>query len=69
MTEKKKFFILGKVFHQDDTNPIELLSERDDEVAVSKEVSRLMNENFPPKNIFIIEGVRRDIHIKDVSLK
>lgn len=69
MTEEKKFFILGKVFHQDDTSPIELLSERDDEEGTSKEISRIMNNSFPPKDIFVIEGIKRNISIKEVSMK
>ncbi len=57
MTEEKKFYILGKVFHQDDTSPIELLGEADDEDSLSDRISSLMNQSFPPKNIFVIEGV------------
>lgn len=49
MTEEKKFYILGKVFHQDDTSPIELLGEADDENNLSGRISGLMNQSFPQK--------------------
>lgn len=68
MTKDKKFYILGKVFHQDDSDPIELLGEADDENGVSAEISSLMNQSFPPKNIFVIEGIRHEISIKAVSI-
>lgn len=69
MTEEKKFYILGKVFHQDDTSPIELLGDVDDENSLSDRISSLMNQSFPPKNIFVIEGVKRNISISGVSIK
>ena len=69
MVEEKKFYILGKMFHQDDTNPVELLDEADNEKDLSNRISRLMNESFPPKNIFVIEGVKRKVSIKEVSIK
>lgn len=69
MTEEKKFYILGKVFHQDDTSPIELLGEADDENNLSGRISGLMNQSFPPKNIFVIEGVKREVAISGVAIK
>lgn len=69
MTEEKKFYILGKVFHQDDTSPIELLGGADDENSLSDRISSLMNQSFPPKNIFVIEGVKHEISISEVSIK
>jgi hypothetical protein len=69
MTEEKKFYILGNVFHQDDTNPIELLGDADDENSLSDRISNLMNQSFPPKNIFVIEGVKRKVSISGVSIK
>lgn len=69
MTEEKKYFILGKVSHQDDTSPVELLWEATTEKDLSIRLSYILNESFPPKNIFVIEGVKRDIEIKGVSLK
>jgi hypothetical protein len=69
MTEKKKFYILGDVFHQDDTNPIELLGEVDDEYSLSGRISGLMNQSFPPKHIFVIEGVKHEVSISGVSIK
>ena len=69
MTEEKKFYILGKVSHQDDTSPIELLGDADDGNNLSDKISNLMNQNFPPKNIFVIEGVKHEISISGVSIK
>ena len=69
MTEEKKFYILGKVFHQDDTSPTELLDDADTEEKLSTKISDLMNDSFPPKGIFVIEGIRRDVTIKAVSIK
>ena len=69
MTEEKKFYILGDVFHQDDTNPTELLGEADDENGLSRRISSLMNQSFPPKNIFVIEGVKHEVSISGVSIK
>jgi len=69
MKEEKKYFILGKVHHQDDTSPVELLGEATTEKELSDRTSSIMNDSFPPKNIFIIEGVKRDIEIKGISLK
>ncbi len=69
LTEDKKFYILGKVYHQDDTNPIELLGEADTEQEMSDKISLIMNDSFSPKNIFAIEGVKRNISIKSVSIK
>jgi hypothetical protein len=69
MTEEKKFYILGKVFHQDDTYPIELLGEEDNEKSLSDRISSLMNQSFLPKNIFVIEGIKHDISISGVSIK
>lgn len=68
MTKDNKFFILGNVFHQDDTNPVELLCEKDTEKEMSDAVSNLMNGSFPPKNVFVIEGVKRKVFIKSVSV-
>ena len=69
MTGEKKFYILGKVFHQDDTSPIELLGEVDDENSLSDRISSLMNQSFPPKNIFVIKGVKHKVSISGVSIK
>lgn len=69
MIEDKKFYILGKVYHQDDTNPIELLGEGKDEIETSKRISDIMNGSFPPKNIFVIEGIKKKVSIKDVSFE
>lgn len=69
MTEEKRFYVLGKVSHQDDTSPIELLGDKAKEEELSDLISRILNDSFPPKNIFVIEGVRREIKIKGVSFK
>lgn len=69
MTGEKKFYILGRVFHQDDTNPIELLGDADDENSLSDRISSLMNQSFSPKNIFVIEGVKHEVSISGVSIK
>ena len=69
MTEEKKFYILGDVFHQDDTSPTELLGEADDEDKLSDRISSLMNQSFPPKHIFVIEGVKCKVSISGVSIK
>ncbi len=66
MEENKKFYILGSVYHQDGTNPIELLGEKKKKKEMSDAISDIMNSSFPPKNIFIIEGVKRKIFIKSV---
>ena len=68
MIEEKKFFILGKVYHQDDTNPVELLGDAPTESAASDLISDIMNRSFPPVNIFVIEGVLRKISIKGVKI-
>ena len=68
MTEEKKYYILGKVFYQDDTSPIELLGEATTEDGLSSRVSSIMNGSFPPSNLFVIEGVRKKIEIKEVKL-
>jgi len=68
MTEEKKYYILGKVFHQDDTSPIELLGEATTENGLSNRISNIMNGSFPPGNLFVIEGVRKEIEIKEVKL-
>lgn len=69
MTEEKKFYILGDVSHQDDTSPTELLGDADDEDKLSDRISSLINQSFPPKNIFVIEGVKRKVSISGVSIK
>ncbi len=69
MAEEKKYYILGNVYHQDDTSPVELLGEAATPSEASTIISRMMNDCFFPKNIFVIEGVKRDIEIKGVSLK
>lgn len=69
MSENKKFYILGKVCHQDDTSPVELLGEADTEKELSDKTSSIMNDSFPPKNIFVIEGVRRNVSIGTISIK
>lgn len=68
MSEDKKFYILGKVHHQDDTSPVELLGEADMEKELSDKVSIIMNDSFPPKNIFVIEGVRRNVSIGSICI-
>ena len=68
MTEEKKFYVLGKVYHQDDTSPVELLGDAETESAASDLISRIMNESFAPKNIFVIEGVKKEISIKGVKI-
>ncbi|MCG4635187.1 hypothetical protein, partial [Bilophila wadsworthia] len=62
-------YILGDVFHQDDTSPTELLGEADDEDSLSGRISSLMNQSFPPKHIFVIEGVKYKVSISGVSIK
>ena len=69
MSENKKFYILGNVYHQDDTSPVELLGEAETEKELSDKTSIIMNDSFPPKNIFVIEGVRRNVSIGSVSIK
>jgi hypothetical protein len=69
MTEEKKFYVLGKVCHQDDTSPVELLGDAETEPATSDLISRLMNGSFPPKSIFVIEGVKKKISIKGVKIE
>ncbi len=68
MTEEKKYYIFGKVLHQDDTSPIELLGEATTEDGLSSRISSIMNGSFPPKNLFVIEGVRKEIEIKAVRI-
>lgn len=69
MTEEKKFYIFGNVFHQDDTSPIELLGEADNKNSLSDRICSLINQSFPPKNIFVIEGIKHEISISEVSIK
>lgn len=69
MSENKKFYILGKVCHQDDTCPVELLGEAGTEKELSDKTASIMNDSFPPKNIFVIEGVKRNISVGSVSIK
>lgn len=69
MTEEKRYYILGEVFHQDDTDPIELLGDTDTASDASDRISSIMNQSFPPKNIFVIEGIKREISIEGVSIK
>lgn len=57
------------LYYQDDTSPVELLGEADTEKELSDKTSNIMNDCFPPKNIFVIEGIRRDISIGSVSIK
>lgn len=71
MTEEKKekkYYILGKVSHQDDTSSVELLGEEKTENGLSNRISDIMNGSFPPSNLFVIEGVRKEIEIKAVKL-
>lgn len=69
MVEEKRFYILGKVSHQDDTSPIELLGDAADAQDASKRISGIMNQSFPPKGIFVIEGIKRKIGIKEISIE
>ena len=69
MTEEKKFYVLGKVYHQDDTNPVELLGEAMTKDEASVLVSSIMNRSFGATNIFVVEGVRREVSIKAVNLE
>lgn len=69
MAEETKFYILGKVFHQDDTSPIELLGDANTIKGASDRISGIMNQSFPPENIFVIEGVKRMVNIKNVSIE
>lgn len=68
MVEEKRFYILGEVFHQDDTSPTELLGDADNAPDASKRISDIMNQSFPPKGIFVIEGIKRKISIKEISI-
>jgi hypothetical protein len=68
--KEKKFYILGKVVHQDDTDPpTELLGDADTIKGASDRISNIMNQSFPPKGIFVIEGVKRKVNIKGVSIE
>lgn len=69
MVDEKRLYVLGNVFHQDDTSPIELLGDATDVQSASKLISGIMNQSFPPKNIFVIEGIKREISIKEVSIE
>lgn len=69
MVEEKIYYILGKVFHQDDTSPMELLGDAGTTSDASDRISNIMNQSFPPKNIFVIEGIKREINIKSVLIK
>lgn len=69
MTEEKKFYVLGKVHHQDDTSPIELLGDEETIEKASDLVSNIMNRSFSPTNIFVVEGVKRKISIKGVYIE
>lgn len=69
MVEEKRYYILGEVSHQDDTSPIELLGDTDTAPGASDRISSIMNQSFPPKDIFVIEGVKRNISIKGVSIE
>ena len=62
-----KFYIFGRVQHQDDTNPIEMLGDATTEEKASNLISRIKNRSFPPENIFVIKGQRLDVSIKSVS--
>jgi hypothetical protein len=68
-TEEKKFYVLGKVHHQDDTSPIELFGDAETIEKASDLVSNIMNRSFSPTNLFVIEGVKRDISIKGVNIE
>jgi len=69
MIDKKiKFYAFGRVHHQDDTNPIELIAEADTEESISTCISQQMNLNFPPQNIFVIRGQRLEVSVKSVLL-
>jgi len=61
-----KFYILGRVHHQDDTNPIELLGNAITEKEASDLISVMKNRSFPPENIYVIEGRRREVSVKSV---
>ncbi len=54
--------------HQDDTSAIELLGDKETEKETSDFISDVMNRSFPPKNIFVIEGVKREVEIKQVAM-
>ena len=69
MTEEKKFYVFGKVHRQDDTSPIELLGDEETIEKASDLISNIMNRNFSPTNMFVIEGVKREISIKGVNIE
>jgi hypothetical protein len=69
MTEDKKYYIFGKVHHQDETNAVELLGDAMTTEEASDLISGIMNRNFPPENIFVIEGFKRDVSIKSVIIE
>ncbi len=68
MAKDTRFYVLGKVQHQDDTSPVELLGDAATESEVSSFISGIMNRSFPPENMFVIEGVKREIEMKDVRI-
>lgn len=67
MAEEKRCYVLGNVHHQDDTSPIELLGDAETVEKASDLISDIMNESFPPTNMFVIEGIKRYISIKSIK--
>jgi hypothetical protein len=69
MTEIKRFYVLGDIYHQDDSgSPTELLGDADNLDRVSEIIKGAMDHKYA-KNVFVIEGIRKEIVIDKVSLK
>lgn len=69
MAEEKKFYLLGKARRQDGTSPVELLGDAATKDEASGLVSNMMNRSFGATNMFVIEGVRREISVKGVNIE
>jgi hypothetical protein len=69
MEKGKRYYILGKVHHQDDTDPVELLGDEETIEKASDLISDIMNRSFRPTNMFVIEGVKKEILVKGVMIE
>jgi hypothetical protein len=69
MENGKRYYVLGKVYYQDETSRVELLGDEETLEKASDLISDIMNRNFRPENIFVIEGVKKNISIKSVRIE
>ncbi len=70
MTENKKmFYVIGDVYNNDSRETTtQLLGNADNLDRVSEIIKGAMDYKYA-KNVFVIEGIRREIIIDKVSLK